>query len=606
MCGVFGYIGEKEALTVCLEGLEKLEYRGYDSTGIAGIHEGVLSFYKKAGKLKLFKQEINLPKLEIAIAHTRWATHGKVSDENAHPHFDSLKNFALVHNGIIENFDSLKENLLKEGIAFQSETDTEVIAHLIQKHYRGDLVKALYEVLPQIKGVFAFVCIHKDHPDQIVAAARDCPLSIAFDDAKTESIISSDPNAFIGSALNVLFLRKDEIAKVKKGVVEIYGHNLAPALKKPERFEADSAPPSKEGFAHYLLKEIVEQPLSIQRGYLGRFDTDLYFEELNLSPEYLEKVDQVWVLGCGTSYHAGIIGSLYFEELAKVPSFAEIASEARYRTPLLPKNTLALAISQSGETADTLAAAKEASKNGSKILGLCNVKNSTMARESDATVFLKAGPEISVCSTKTFTSHLTLLFLLSLYLGKVKKSLSPEKIAFYVQELKKIPKQVQSIIDQREKIQKIAQKYAQFEDFFFMGRRYMYPTCLESALKLKEISYANANGYPGGELKHGAIALLNPQFPVVAFTANRKTQEKIVSNLMEVKARGAPLLAFAPEDMKSVAGIADDTFWLPPTIDELSPFASTVAGQLFAYYVALEKGCDIDQPRNLAKSVTVE
>lgn len=591
MCGIFGYIGEEDPLRACVAGLEQLEYRGYDSTGIAGISGGSLTICKEIGKLSSLKQKLTLQALDLAIGHTRWATHGKVTHQNAHPHFDKKKTIALVHNGIIENYDALREELRREGVVFVSETDTEVITQLIAKHYEGDLVRAVQKTLPLLKGHFAIALIHKDHPDQIIAASRECPLSVGTDEKGSESILSSDPNAFWGKTLNILFLRNDEVAKIQKGKVEVFHRDLQPIVKKTERLENHSKAPSKEGFAHFMLKEIYEQPSTIQKAILGRLEEGK--AQLEALPEEFHEASSVWFIGCGTSSHAGSIGALFLEELAGIPAHSEIASEARYR--IIPQGTLIVAISQSGETADTLAAVREIRARGFKVLGLCNVKNSTLTRETDGCLFLKAGPEMSVCSTKAFTSQIALLYLLALYWGKKRG-----------EELKKIPGQIEQVLAQAPLIEKMGKKYSAFHNFFFMGRRYMFPTCLEAALKLKEISYVNANGYPAGELKHGPIALIDAQFPVIAFCANRQTQEKILSNLQEVKARGAPTLALAPHSFQEVAKVADDVLWLPEASDALSPFASTVAGQLLAYFIAKERGCDIDQPRNLAKSVTVE
>lgn len=606
MCGVFGYIGDRDAVEVCCHGLELLEYRGYDSTGIAGIQNGKISFCKKAGKLAELKRVLDLSALELAIAHTRWATHGAVNDRNAHPILDSTHSFAIIHNGIIENYAPLREKLQEEGVAFASDTDTEVIVQLIAKRYRGDLTQALSETLPLLEGIFALLLIHKDHPKEMVAAAHGCPLAIAIDDRKTETIVSSDPNSFFGSNFNVVFLHKREIARVQKGKVEIYGEDRMKKKKKTERIEGTLHAPSKNGFEHFMIKEIFEQPVTIQKAMLGRFDNGIHFDELRLPAKRFQLMTKVWILGSGTSAHAGAIGSLFLEDLAHLPAICEIASEARYRTSLFSPKTLVIAISQSGETADTLAALHEVKNHGCKVLALCNVEKSAIVRESDGALFLKAGPEVSVCSTKAFTSQLAMLFLFALYVAQLRKTITPERLAASYADLAKIPAQIQQVLNRADEIQRIAKKYARYDDFFFMGRRYMYPTCLEAALKLKEISYVNANGYPAGELKHGPIALLDAKFPVIAFCANTLTQEKIVSNVMEVKARGAPVLAIAPESLQAVGKIADDVIWVPSSRDELAPFCSTVAGQLLAYYIAKERGCDIDQPRNLAKSVTVE
>jgi glucosamine--fructose-6-phosphate aminotransferase (isomerizing) len=498
----------------------------------------------------------------------------------------------------------LEKSSKKNGVPFLSETDSEVIVQLIAFYYQGNLCEAVQRTLPLLQGAFAIALIHKDHPDQIVAAARESPLAVGFDDEKTESIISSDPNAFLGRAFNVLFLHNDEIASVEKGLVRLFDQKLSPIVKKIERFETEYKPPSKEGFQHFMLKEIYEQPTTIQKAMFGRCSSS--FEWFGFTEEEIKSFKHVWILGCGTSAHAGSIGAMYFEDLAKLPASCDIASEARYRDPILDPDTLVIGISQSGETADTLAAIREVKKQGCKILGICNVLHSTLTREADGSIFLKAGPEISVCSTKAFSSQLVVLNLLALHFARVRGSLAPGQADAYLAELKAIPEQIQIVLEQAPQIQKIAKKYAGYKDFFFMGRRYMFRAAQEAALKLKEISYVNANGYPAGELKHGPLALVNPQLPVVAFCSNLQTQEKILSNLMEVKARGGPILAFAPKPFTEVALVADDVIWLPSTIDQLAPFASTVAGQLLAYFIAEELGCDIDQPRNLAKSVTVE
>lgn len=606
MCGLFGYIGAKDPLQVCLKGLEQLEYRGYDSTGIGGIHKGKIKLCKREGKLSALKERLQLPEMDLAIAHTRWATHGRVNDENAHPLLDATQSFALIHNGIIENYKELKDLLLKDGVVFTSETDSEVVVNLIGKYYEGNLVQAMHKALSLLKGIFAFLVIHKEHPTEIIAAASECPLSIGCNDDKSESIISSDPNAFQGSGFDIVFLRGREIARVTKGKIEIFDQALNPVSKKTERLIIESKPPSKNGFEHFMLKEIFEQPLTIQKALLGRYDEEFIFEELKLKPAFLKTIKNLWILGCGTSSHAGLIASYLMEDLAHFSAQVEIASEARFRNPLLSPETLVIAISQSGETADTLAAMRETLKYGCKTLGICNVINSTLAREADGLLFLKAGPEVSVCSTKAFTAQLTVFTLLSMYFAKLFNKKSQSEISEIYTELLKIPSQIQQVIDQKNKIQAIAVKYASYDNFIFLGRRYMLPTAMEAALKLKEISYVNANGYPAGELKHGPIALLSSNFPVVAFCANEKTREKIASNLMEVKARKAPVFAIAPENFTEIETIADDIFYVPHTLDILAPFTSSIVGQLFAYYIAKERGCEIDQPRNLAKSVTVE
>ncbi len=607
MCGIFGYIGTKDPLPICLFGLKQLEYRGYDSSGIAGLYGKEIVSCKEAGKISGLEKKLALKPLalDLAIGHTRWATHGKPTHLNAHPHFDRASSIALVHNGIIENYDLLREELKRDGTHFASETDSEVIVHLIAKYYQGSVLGALQRTLPQLRGSFALALIHRDHPGQIFATSRECPLCVGFDDARTEAIVSSDPNAFLATTPNVVFLRNNEIVKVEKNQTSFFNYSLVPLVKKSERIDSEFKALSKEGYEHFMLKEIHEQPATVQKALLGRIDQAQIHLDLKLSEEKLKQLRHIWLLGCGTSAHAGWLGTLLFEDLVRIPSSMEIASEARYRNPILTPDTLVVAISQSGETADTLAAMREAKRRGSSILGICNIKNSAISREADSTLYLNAGPEVSVCSTKAFTSQISTIALFALYLAKL-KGMSDAQLHYYLDELEKVPGQIQQVLSRASELQAIAKKYAAYEDFFFLGRRYMLPTAMEAALKLKEISYVNANGYPAGELKHGAIALINERFPVIALCSNIQTHEKIASNLMEVKARGAPVLAFAPQGMEAVASIADDIFWLPPAIDPFAPFASTIAGQLFAYYIALERGCEIDQPRNLAKSVTVE
>ncbi len=610
MCGIFGYIGKKDPLKVCMQGLKLLEYRGYDSAGIAALQKGELITIKEVGKVSILEEQVNQLdlQLDLAIAHTRWATHGKPCKKNAHPHSDAQSCIALIHNGIIENFASLRSKLEKKGVAFASETDTEVIAQLIADHYKGDLLSSVHTTLSELKGSFAIALIHKNHPDTIVATSRDNPLAIGFSNDLSETIISSDPNAFLGHNLNVFYLKDDEIALVGRDSIEIYDKRKKKIEKKTEKIQAESISFSKEGFEHYLLKEICEQPFTVQKVLvenLAENGTDAHFPQLPFSSRELKKIDRVLIVGCGTSWHAGSIAVSLFEEMAKIPASCEIASEFRYKPPLLSSNTLAIAISQSGETADTLGAVRKIRERGIKVVGICNVKNSSLTREVDGCIYLHAGPEFSVCSTKAFTSQLTLLSLIALFLARSRK-MSEEEGEVFVSELKKIPQKIDEVLKRSSEIELLAKKYSHFQNFFFLGRRMMFPICQEAALKLKEISYLNACAYPAGEMKHGPIALISPTLPVIAFCQNEQTYEKMISNIMEVKARGAPILAFASQGAKGLSSIADDLFFLPSCPDLLSPLISTVAGQLFAYFIAKVIGTDIDKPRNLAKSVTVE
>nr|NGX51609.1 Glutamine--fructose-6-phosphate aminotransferase [isomerizing] [Chlamydiota bacterium] len=546
--------------------------------------------------------------LDIAIAHTRWATHGVPNQENAHPHFNQEKTLALVHNGIIENHNAIRERLERKGVLFESETDTEVIAKLISHHYSGNLRTAVQKTLRELQGSLAIALIHKDHPDEIIAASRESPLVLGIDRKNGEAYLSSDANSFNGKSLDVIYLKNDEIAVLKHDKMSVYNTHGKKIEKMSKTIGFKNTPISKSGYEHFMLKEIHEQPQTIQQAMQERIHEEFgtaKFEELELAASELQSKNRVLILACGTSWHAGCIAASMLEQIARIPTETEIASEFRYTNPIISKETLVIAISQSGETADTLAAMREAKAKGAKVLGICNVPHSTLTREADSTIFLRAGPEISVCSTKAFTSQLTVLALFALYMARI-RHLDKEEGQKFLKELKHLPTKITQVISQAPKIEAYAEKYASFKHFFFMGRRYMFPTSLEAALKLKEISYLNASGYPAGEMKHGAIALVNPELAVIGLCGNRQTFGKMMSNLMEVKARGGEILAFAPKGEKEILKITDDVIWLPEVIDPLASIPYSVAGQLFAYYIAKLCGNDIDQPRNLAKSVTVE
>lgn len=609
MCGIFGYVGKQNPIKMTLAGLKKLEYRGYDSAGIAGVQDKQIFYCKEVGKIAALEQEVTKHQVHVegAIAQTRWATHGKPSKVNAHPHFDSKKSLALVHNGIIENYEALRNELKAKGVNFISETDTEVIAHLVSDFYEGDILKAVQQTVPLLKGAFAFALVHRDFPGQIIAVAHKAPLVIGI--GAEEAFISSDSNALAAHTREVVFLADAEIAVIRADHLEIYDTSHALITKKSEQLAHHADDVSKGAFAHYTLKEIHEQPQSIRNALLARMLEDYgtaTFEELTFPLNELLAVERVLILACGTSWHAGYVASYLLEDKARIPVQVEISSEFRYKNPVIPPGTLVIAISQSGETADTIAAVRELKAKGSKILSLCNVYGSTLAREADACIFLKAGPEIGVCSTKAFTSQLTVLALLSLLLARM-RNMSKQEGQQFLEALKKLPSQVQTILDRSSEVAAVAKKYAHFENFFFLGRHAMFPTSLEGALKLKEISYINANGYPAGEMKHGPIALINEDCPTVALCANKFTFDKLISNLMEVKARNGQIIAIVEEDnAPALKGIVDEILTIPNTLDELAPILSTIVTQLLAYYIALHRGADIDQPRNLAKSVTVE
>lgn len=609
MCGIFGYVGKKNRNVVqtILNGLKKLEYRGYDSSGIAGIKNGELLYCKEVGKIAILEKQVadRHLELDIGIAHTRWATHGKPNQENAHPHFDSSFSLALVHNGIIENYDSLRTTLKERGVRFLSSTDTEVVAHLIESYYQGDLLAAFRQALKQLKGAYAIALVHKDFPDRIYCVAHDSPLAIGI--GKEETFLASDPAAFAEYTQDVIFLTSNEIAVINAHESDIYTVDNERVTKRLEKIDSSIVENNKGKFEHYTLKEIFEQPIAISHALSGRLSEEFgtaLFKEKDFDKIDFLSVRRIVILACGSSWHAGYIASYMIEELAGIPVDVEISSEYRYKNSVLIPNTLVIAISQSGETADTIAAMRELQAKGAKILGLCNVATSTLVRQADATIFLGAGPEIGVCSTKAFTNQLVLLSELALMLARMHR-MSKQEGQQFLHALQLLPAQVKEVLNQAPLIEAIAKKYSRYENFFFLGRHYMFPTSLEGALKLKEIAYINSNGYPAGEMKHGPIALINEQCPTVALCANKVTFTKLLSNLMEVKARNGLVIAIAGRS-QDVSSVADEVISIPDTIDALSPILVTVATQLLAYYMAKERGAEIDQPRNLAKSVTVE
>ncbi len=609
MCGIFGYVGKNNAVAIVIEGLKKLEYRGYDSAGIAGLKDGEIVFCKEVGKISVLEKVLLEKKtvLDLAIAHTRWATHGIPSENNAHPHFDMNRSLALVHNGIIENYAELKAQLSAEGVVFQSDTDTEVIANVIAKYYRGNLPEAVNAALPLLKGAYAIALVHKDHPGKIIAVANQSPIVIGV--SQGEVFISSDTHALASGTRDVIFLSDNEIGVISTDKIEIFNCHNEQIEKQTETLKYSGEEVSKGDYEHFTLKEIFEQPQTIRNACSSRLMEEYgtsFFEGLAEHLADLHTVERILILACGTSWHAGFVASYLIEEYARIPVQVEISSEFRYKNAIVAQNTLVIAISQSGETADTIAAVRELKRaKAAKILSISNVQGSTLARESDFTIFLHAGPEIGVCSTKAFTSQLVILSLFALQLARM-RHMNIEEGRQFLEALKKIPDQVSSILKQADSIAQIAKKYAQYNNFFFLGRQYMYPTCLEGALKLKEISYINAVGYPAGEMKHGPIALINEECPTVALCTNHKTFDKIVSNLMEVKARKGPILAIIDESQEKVSAIVDDVIRIPQTIDSLAPILTTIVTQLLAYFIAHELGAEIDQPKNLAKSVTVE
>jgi glucosamine--fructose-6-phosphate aminotransferase (isomerizing) len=611
MCGIFGYIGPRNPANVCLTGLKHLEYRGYDSAGLSSILEGDLVTCKAVGKIPSLEaalQKQSFSSLGLAISHTRWATHGEPNEKNTHPHVDQENTVAVAHNGIIENYRLLREMLEKKGKKFYSDTDTEVIAQLIAHFYDGEILPAVQKALAQLRGFWGIAVIHKNHPEHIIAAARENPIAIGFNSARSEAYVSSDANAFNESNLDVMFLRNDEIARISAQKIEVFDQSASPVQKNTEKLGIDNTVISKNGYAHFMLKEIFEQPKTIQQAFHNRLIADFgtaEFENFGLTPSELLAIRRIVILACGTSWHAGQIAASLLEDKARIPTSAEIASEFRYKNPIISEGTLVIAISQSGETLDTIAAIREVKSKGAKVLGICNVRNSTLTREADYTLFLRAGPEVSVCSTKAFTSQLTVLSLFTLLMARLRHMGKEEGQAFLA-EIQSLPEKVEQILRGSDTIKALSKTYAHYPNFFFLGRHYMHTASLEAALKLKEISYINAQGYPAGEMKHGPIALVDKNLAVIGLCGNRYTLDKMISNLTEIKARGAPILAFAPEGTPDIAQVATHVIWLPPICDELAAILYAVAFQLFAYYIALELETDIDQPRNLAKAVTVE
>lgn len=608
MCGIFGYVGKRNGVHIALDGLKCLEYRGYDSAGIAGLNNGQIVFAKEVGKVSVLEEEVKLMHMQAdtVVAHTRWATHGVPSKVNAHPQFDSTHQLAIVHNGIIENHDHHRKFLQSKGIAFASQTDTEVVAQLFAYFDKGDFLATLKEVLPKLQGSYAFAIIHKNYPGKIFAVAKDMPLIVGL--GEDEAFIASDTHAFSSHTRNVFYLTEGEIAVLQREKVEVYTTNLEPIDKKTETLSSLIEQSDKGEFDHFTLKEIHEQPQSLRNAIGNRFIEEFgtaTFEDSGLEADSLSDVRRIMIVACGSSWHAGSVAQYMIEDMARIPVSVEIASELRYKNPIVEAGTLVIAISQSGETADTLAAVRELRAKGAMIIALCNVQGSSLNREADYTIQLHAGPEIGVCSTKAYTNQVAVLALISLMLARQRHMSREEGISF-LKSLTQLPDALHRVLALAPNIEAIARKYHHYDNYFFIGRRYMYPASLEGALKLKEISYINANGYAAGELKHGPIALITDKCPVVALVSNKKTYDKILSNLMEVKARHGKVIAVANSSAPDIEEIADEVLRIPETRDELAPIPVGVATQLLAYYIAKERGTEIDQPRNLAKSVTVE
>ena len=622
MCGIVGYIGNKSAAPFLLDGLTKLEYRGYDSAGIAVFDSGNVFIEKSVGRLNALKEKLKgrMPEGVVGIGHTRWATHGRPSDQNAHPHTDCHGNFVIVHNGIIENYMSLKEDLLAKGHNFTSETDTEVVAHLIEELYKGDFVAAVREVLAKIEGSYSLVFMSKAHPEELICAKQDNPLVVGIGEG--ENFIASDIPAIINETRKTYILNDGEIAIVKRDSIAITDRNGNPVDKKIFNVSWDAEAAEKGGYAHFMLKEINEQPKAIRdtmRGFIKQIrpsknnaeriasdGSSIVFPELKWDPEFLSNIDKVYIVACGTAYHAGLVGKFYIEKLARMLVEVDLASEFRYRDPIIDDKTLTIFISQSGETSDTLAAMKESKRLGAKTLAITNVIGSSLAREADQVLYTIAGPEIAVASTKAYTTQLILMFMLALYMAQLRKTISEERTKELISLLKKIPSQISETLSDVDPIKTFARSYGFNEDVFYLGRSLDYCVALEGALKLKEISYIHAEAYAAGELKHGTLALIVEGVPVIALATQKSVYDKTISNIKEVKARDAVVIGIAAAGDTELEKYIDHVMYVPDTDELLIPLLAVVPLQLLAYYAAITRGCDVDKPRNLAKSVTVE
>ena len=609
MCGIVGYVGDRQAAEFLLDGLSKLEYRGYDSAGIAVYDGENIRVEKSVGRLAALRDKIkgNVPVGSLGIGHTRWATHGRPSDVNSHPHTDCHGDFAIVHNGIIENYLSLTEELITKGHVFRSETDTEVVVHLLEEVYTGDFVAAVRAVLARIEGSYALVFMSRRHPDMLICTKQDNPLIIGLGEG--ENFIASDIPAIISKTRRTYILSDGEVAIVRKDAVEVTNHLGAPVPKKVFEVTWNAEAAEKGGYEHFMLKEIHDQPKAVRDTMSQRITADkkaISFEELTWDAAYLNPFNKIYIVACGTAYHAGLVGKYYIEKLARVLVEVDVASEFRYRDPIVDEKTLLIVVSQSGETSDTLAALKESKRRGAKTLAITNVVGSSIAREADQVVYTWAGPEIAVASTKAYTTQLVLFFMLALYMAEIKGTISKECTAELVTKLQEIPAQVSEILSDVDPIKTFAKQYGFNEDVFYIGRGLDYAVSLEGALKLKEISYIHAEAYAAGELKHGTLALIVEGVPVIALATQQSVYEKTLSNIKEVKARDAVVIGIAAEGDTELEKYVDHVMYVPASDEFIMPILSVIPLQLLAYYAAITRGCDVDKPRNLAKSVTVE
>ena len=608
MCGIVGYLGPKNASEVIVDGLSKLEYRGYDSAGVAVCNDGELEIRKFKGRLAVLAEDIekNEMKGHLGIGHTRWATHGEPSDVNSHPHFNKDKTIAVVHNGIIENYMELKEELKEDGVEFRSETDTEVIAHLVDKYYEGNLLDAVYKTVARLRGAYALGVICKDNEDELVAVRKDSPLIAGVGEG--ENFIASDIPALLKYTRKVYFLENGEVVHIKGNELKIYDSERNPVEKEIYDVKWDIEAASKGGYDCFMLKEINEQPEGVKNTLERRIDENgnIVLDGIHLTKEDLDNINRIYIVACGTAYHAGLLGKNALEKYLKVPVITDIASEFRYSDNFVDEHSLVILVSQSGETADTLAVLRDSKAKGAKILAITNVVGSSISREADEVFYTWAGPEIAVASTKAYTTQITSLYMIALNFALEKGTITKEEYLETIEKMKKLPEKIQNVIDNQDKIKEIAEKIVSKEHVFFLGRGVDYSLAMEGSLKLKEVSYIHSEAFAAGELKHGTIALIEEGTPVISVATQEKLFEKMVSNMQEVKARGAFVASIAQEHNKSVEKVSDEVIYIPNCDDMLVPIVAVVPMQLLAYYVSTMKGLDVDKPRNLAKSVTVE
>ena len=609
LCGIVGYIGYEQASPHLLRGLEKLEYRGYDSAGICVYDGKILDVFKSKGKLKILSEMIHGGadvKGTVGIGHTRWATHGEPSDINSHPHLSGSGKFAVVHNGIIENYIKLKEHLMRRGVKFFSETDTEVVAQLLEYYYNGNIIDTVIKVMSKVHGSYALGIICIDNPDQIIAVRKESPLIIGL--GKNENYIASDIPAILAKTRDIYRLENDEIAILTRSDVRIINTDKEEIKKESQHINWDISAAEKGGYEHFMFKEIMEQPKAFRDTINPRIRGDrvVLDDEINLTPEQLKNFSKICIVACGSAYHVGVVAKYIFEQTLRIPVEVDIASEFRYRNPIIDKKTLVIVISQSGETADTLAALRESKKCGSYIISIVNVVGSAIANESNDAIYTWAGPEIAVATTKAYSTQLAVIYLLALYFGDILGTISTMDYNKYLSELRLIPDKIEQILENKENIQYFASQQFDNKDIFFIGRNLDYALSLEGSLKLKEISYIHSEAYAAGELKHGTISLIEKGTLVVALATQEDLFDKMISNIVEVRTRGAVVLGLTCEESTEIEKCTDFTFYIPKTCDLMLPSLAVIPLQLFAYYVASLKGCDIDKPRNLAKSVTVE